>query len=367
MKPSEDWIFKNLRPILFCQDPEIVHERTIWLLEKCSHIPGLLGMLERYFGFEDPALKIETLGHQFPNPIGLAAGFDKDAKVYNPLFRLGFGFVEVGTVTPLGQPGNPKPRIFRVPENQALINCLGFNNHGVPTMVHQLRNTPATGILGINIGKNKITELDKAVEDYEKALHAVYDWAGYIAINVSSPNTERLRALQDQAALEELLGRLIETRQGFIDQGKPRHPLLLKIAPDLTDEGLQDVVTLLKKYQLDGVIATNTTLSREKLDRPEAHPPQGGVSGKPVKDRSTQMIAELYRELGQSITIVGVGGVFTGRDAFEKIQAGASLVQVYTGMIYRGPAIVKLIKKELLQILRQEGFASVSDAIGSKI
>lgn len=361
----EEWTYESFRPLLFCQDPEMIHERMLWLLEKTSLIPGVLSGLEKLFQWDTPLLNISVLGKTFPNPIGIAAGFDKNGKVFNPLFAFGFGFVEIGTITPLSQPGNPKPRIFRLPEDSGLINRLGFNNHGIEAMIQQLRQQPPHGILGINIGKNKITPLEKANDDYALAFQKLYDWAGYIVINVSSPNTEGLRALQEANALKSLLERLLNIRRTLIDQGIPSKPILLKIAPDLTDDGFRDIVKILHEFKIDGVIATNTTIRRDGLKNQVHSGESGGLSGTPLKDTSTQIIGKLYQELPKHLVIIGVGGIFTGKDAYVKIRAGASLVQIYTGLIYRGPGIAKLIQKELLQLLKQDGFTSVTEAIGA--
>ena len=358
-------LYHWIRPVLFHQDPETIHEQTLWMLHHVFKVPGVRQVFELVYGSDHSALQIEVWGKTFPNPIGIAAGFDKNGMVYNPLFALGFGFVEIGTVTPLAQPGNPRPRLFRLPEDQALINRLGFNNQGVGALIQRVMTTPPNGILGINIGKNKETPIEQAHQDYEHALQTIYDHAEYIVINVSSPNTENLRTLQEKEALHRLLSQLLKIRQALVLQGKPKKILLLKIAPDLTDETFDDLVTIIQEFALDGVIATNTTLQREALIHSNASAQPGGLSGASLRALSTKMIGKLYHRFGQSLPIIGVGGVFTGKDAYEKIRAGASLIQIYTGMIYRGPAIVKLIKHELLDLLREDGFSSVSEAVGA--
>ncbi|MBF0278435.1 MAG: quinone-dependent dihydroorotate dehydrogenase [SAR324 cluster bacterium] len=358
-------MYRFIRPILFSQDPETVHEKVITALEKSFQIPGVHGLIESFFGFEHPELQIEIFGKTFPNPIGLAAGFDKNGKVFNPMFSIGFGFVEIGTVTPLPQPGNPAPRIFRLPEDQALINRLGFNNQGVEALIHRVEQNPPSGILGINIGKNKSTPIEAANNDYTVALEKIYDHAGYIVINVSSPNTEKLRALQEKDALHSLMGQLLQIRKDLIRQGKPKKTILLKIAPDLTDETLEDIRSIFQEFALDGIIACNTTLSRDRLKNSKFAHEQGGLSGVPLRERSTQLIGKLYQKLGPSLPIIGVGGIFTGGDAYQKIKAGASLVQIYTGMIYQGPAIVYKIKNELLRLLKRDGFSHISEAVGA--
>ncbi len=362
---SQPSLYQLIRPILFRFDPETIHEQTLRALRNAAKIPGIQQAIASFFRYEHPALQTEVFGKIFPNPIGLAAGFDKNGIVFNPLFALGFGFVEVGTVTPLPQPGNPTPRIFRLREDQALINRLGFNNQGVDALVKHVRETPPTGILGINIGKNKETPIEKAHDDYETALRKIYDHAGYIVINVSSPNTEKLRALQEKDSLHRLMGQLLKIREELAQQGKSKKVILLKIAPDLTDETFEDIVTIVQEFTLDGIIATNTTLKRDHLKNSQTAHQQGGLSGAPLCSLSTKMVGKFYQKLGASVPIIGVGGIFTGRDVYEKIRAGASLVQIYTGLVYQGPMIVKLIKQELFQLLEQDGFSSISEAVGA--
>ncbi len=362
--PHHDSLYGKIQPLLFRHDPETIHEHTLTLLHQIARLPLAKKILHQAYQLDDAALQVKLWDKTFPNPIGLAAGFDKDGKAFNPLFALGFGFVEVGTVTPLPQPGNPKPRVFRLPEDLSLINRLGFNNQGVESLVAHIKKNQPDGILGINIGKNKATSIDSAVQDYDTALRTVYDHAGYITINISSPNTEKLRALQEQEALRSLIERLLTIREELVRQGKPKKVILLKIAPDLTEKTFHDIITILREFTIDGVIATNTTLERNDLKSP-AGQEQGGLSGAALRSLSTQVIGKLYREFGSSLPIIGVGGIFSGKDAYEKIRAGASLVQIYTGLIYRGPAVVKFVKQELLQQLKQDGFASVADAVGA--
>ncbi len=362
---AKDPIYRQIQPLLFGQDPEVIHERTVHALHYASQIPGFLALLRTLYHYEHPKLHITLWEEKFSNPIGMAAGFDKDGRVFNGLFGLGFGFVEIGTVTPQPQPGNPRPRLFRLADDQALINRLGFNNQGVEALVHRVKDRMPHGILGINIGKNKDTLIENAENDYEIGLRSVYDHAHYIVVNVSSPNTEKLRALQEREALEKLIQHLLKTRQNFVKEGKRRVPLLLKIAPDLTREELEDIIEIVRRFSLEGVIATNTTLARNDLQSTRHTQETGGLSGRPLDDRSTEVIRILYQGLSRSVPIIGVGGVFTGQDAYEKIRAGASLVQLYTGMIYRGPAIAKYIKQELVALLNRDGFASITDAIGA--
>lgn len=361
---QKDPLYRILQPLLFSFDSEKVHEQTLGALKNLSHVPGFGASLKKFYGFEHPALETRLWGKSFASPVGLAAGFDKNAAAFNPLFSLGFGFVEVGTVTPLPQPGNPLPRLFRLPKDQALINRLGFNNLGVRALVERLESNAPHGVLGVNIGKNQATPLAQAMEDYEMVLKQVYDHAAYIVLNVSSPNTEKLRDLQEKQALQELIERVLAVRTELVEQAKPKKPILLKIAPDLTNDLFQNILLILEDFQLDGIIATNTTVQRPHLNSAAAHE-SGGLSGAPLKHLSTEIIGRLYQKFENTLPIIGVGGIFTGRDAYEKIRAGASLVQVYTGMIYRGPAIAKYIKQELLELLARDGFASISQAVGA--
>jgi len=292
-------------------------------------------------------LEREVFGLKFKNPIGLAAGFDKDAKLVDHLAFAGFGFIEVGTVTPEPQPGNPKPRLFRLPEDEGLINRMGFNNAGVKAMRKRLESRYSSVIVGGNIGKNKTTPNENAVDDYIKCFEALYFDVDYFTVNVSSPNTPNLRALQDKEPLKNLLNKLME-----LNRSKPRQkPILLKIAPDLTDEQLDDIIEIVNETKIDGVIATNTTISRKGLKTSKEEVDEigaGGLSGKPVGNRSTEVIRYLSEKSGKSFPIIGVGGIHTAKDAIEKLDAGASLIQIYTGYIYEGPTMVKKINKELI-------------------
>ncbi|MBV1891893.1 MAG: quinone-dependent dihydroorotate dehydrogenase, partial [Gammaproteobacteria bacterium] len=276
----------------------------------------------------------------FPNPVGLAAGLDKNGDYFNALSELGFGFVEIGTITPRPQPGNPQPRLFRLPEYQAIINRMGFNNLGVDHLVAQVRERQFKGVLGINIGKNFDTPVEKASDDYRLCMEKVYAYADYIAVNISSPNTPGLRDLQHAEQLDELLAILKQTQTRLADEQGRYVPLALKIAPDLDDEQIADMARQLIKHGIDGVIATNTTLSRELVKRSPLAGEQGGLSGWPVRERATEVVGKLAKELDGALPIIGVGGIASGADACDKIKAGASLVQVYTGFIYRGPALI---------------------------
>lgn len=303
--------------------------------------------LRSTFSVKTPSLERTLWGITFPNPVGLAAGFDKDARFTDALACLGFGFIEIGTLTPRPQPGNPAPRLFRLPADQALINRMGFNNHGVTEAVERLRKRKEPVIIGGNIGKNKDTPNEQAGDDYEKCFHELHPVVDYFVVNVSSPNTPGLRELQDKEPLTKLLNRLQELNQ----QKEKRKPILLKIAPDLTNEQLDDIVTIVKDSRLDGIVASNTTISRANLKTPAAEVEAigaGGLSGAPVRSRSTEVVRYIHSKSNGTIPIIASGGIFTAADAKEKLDAGASLVQVYTGFIYEGPAIASNICKGLM-------------------
>lgn len=309
-------------------------------------IPGAKSVLKLFFTKENPTLERELFGIKFKNPVGLAAGFDKDAKLIDELACLGFGFIEIGTLTPKGQPGNDKPRLFRLPDDLALINRMGFNNQGVNAAVENLRKRKSSVIVGGNIGKNKSTPNDKAIDDYDACFEALYPYVDYFVVNVSSPNTPGLRELQEKEPLRNLMDHVKKLSKA---KAQPK-PVLLKIAPDLTNSQLDDIVEILLATQTDGVIATNTTISREGLTTALGKITaigNGGLSGKPVREKSTEVISYLRSKLGKHYPIIGVGGIMKPEDAVEKIKAGADLVQVYTGFIYEGPAFAKQICKAL--------------------
>lgn len=299
-------------------------------------------IIKTRYTINDPVLKRKLWGLNFPNPVGLAAGFDKSARYIDPLACLGFGFVEIGTLTPVSQRGNPRPRLFRLPADKALINRMGFNNHGVTYAIHKLKQQKEKLIIGGNIGKNKDTPLENAVSDYEKCFNELWEYVDYFVVNVSSPNTPGLRALQEKEPLTKLLNHL----QILNSQKDFQKPILLKIAPDLTPEQLDDIIDIVKDTKLAGIVATNTTISREGLTTPAnkvAAIGNGGLSGMPLKERSTEIISYIYKKSNGEFPIIASGGIFTAEDAIEKLKAGATLVQVYTGFIYQGPAIVKNI------------------------
>jgi dihydroorotate dehydrogenase len=358
-------IYSALRRMLFKMDPETAHEMTIKGLQLLQSTPPIRHLYQKSMTVVDPRLQTTCLGTTFPNPVGLAAGFDKHATVYPGLAALGFGFVEVGTLTPRPQSGNPKPRLFRLPEDQAVINRMGFNNHGVEQAKRAFETLTRPSIpIGINLGKNKDTPNEEAASDYQKGLEALYIHGDYFVINISSPNTVGLRDLQHATALKELLSAVIGKREQLAAEHGTTRPVLLKIAPDLTEEQVEEIVDAALQLGIDGIIATNTTLARDGLTA-NHRKETGGLSGKPLTSRSTAFIHHVYQLTQGRVPIIGVGGIFTGQDALDKIKAGANLVQVYTGMIYRGPSIAKWINQELLRLLEQEGFNSVKEAVGS--
>jgi dihydroorotate dehydrogenase len=331
-----------IRPLLFLFDPEKVHYFTFSLIRNLTKIPGSSYLFKTLYKVEDALLETEVFGLKFPNPVGLAAGFDKDAKLYQELSNFGFGFIEIGTLTPVGQDGNPKKRLFRLKEDNAIINRMGFNNGGVKEAVKRLKKNKGV-LIGGNIGKNKITPNEDAVLDYQKCYDALYKHVDYFVVNVSSPNTPNLRELQDKEPLTKLLMTLQQVNE---KKSKPK-PILLKIAPDLTNEQLMDIVDIVNQTHIAGVIATNTTLSRDGLvsdNKKEI----GGMSGKPLKNRSTEVIRFLHEKSNGSFPIIGVGGIHTVEDALEKLAAGASLIQLYTGFIYEGPQLIKNINKAIV-------------------
>jgi len=332
-----------VRPFLFLFDPERVHHFTFGAIRLLHYIPGFGALVRAIYKQQAPQLERKLFGLTFPNPVGLAAGFDKDAKLFGPLSNFGFGFIEIGTLTPKPQPGNPKKRLFRLPLDQALINRMGFNNQGVDAAVKRLKKKHQV-LIGGNIGKNKITPNVDAIDDYRYCFEALFDHVDYFVVNVSSPNTPNLRALQDKAPLTELL----QTLQADNRQKAQPKPLLLKIAPDLTDEQLLDIIDIVAQTQIDGVIATNTTIARDNLKDPN-QAETGGLSGRPLKDRSTEVIRFLATQSNKAFPIIGVGGIHRAEDALEKLEAGADLVQLYTGFIYQGPALIKAINQALLR------------------
>ena len=337
-------MYSLIRKVLFRRDPEEVHYWAMAKLQAAYRNPLMRKLMRKLFIYQKPSLERSLWGITFPNPVGLAAGFDKDARWINELSCLGFGFVEIGTVTPVGQPGNPKPRLFRLPEDQAVINRMGFNNEGAVAAAQRLAQPHERIIVGGNIGKNKETPNEQAIDDYEKAFLALYDVVDYFVVNVSSPNTPGLRALQDKEPLTRILNRLQVLNA---EKGKQR-PILLKIAPDLTNEQLDDIISLVQDTKIQGVVATNTTIERSGLAASAERINEigaGGLSGRPLTQRATEVVRYIHQKSGGAIKIIAAGGIFTAADAQEKLDAGASLVQVYTGFIYEGPAIASNICK----------------------
>lgn len=336
---------KLIKPFFFLFDAERAHYLLADMLTFLIKIPGVPAIFQAIYGYKHPSLHRTVFGIEFPNPVGLAAGFDKNASLVDELASMGFGFIEVGTVTPKPQDGNEKPRLFRLPADSAIINRMGFNNDGLAAMKKRLELRQSPVIIGGNLGKNKLTPNELADDDYSQGFEALYSVVDYFVVNVSSPNTPNLRALQEKEPLKQLLNRLQE-----LNQRKPKlKPILLKIAPDLTDEQLDDVVEIVMETGIAGLIATNTTLSRDGLQSdPAVTQEAGGLSGKPVRDRSTEVIAYIHKKSKGKIPMIGVGGIHSANDAIEKLRAGASLVQIYTGFIYEGPGLIQDINRAIV-------------------
>jgi dihydroorotate dehydrogenase len=364
------WLYRTFaRPALFAQDSEDIHNRTLAALGRISRYEVLCDCLEAFFGA--PELPVEVLGLRFPNPVGLAAGMDKHAAAVPGWAALGFGFSELGGVTLHSQPGNPSPRMFRVVDDEALINRMGFNNHGAEAVAAKLAEWRRLGRwpphpVGINLGKSKITPLENAADDYAGSIRLLWPHADFFVVNVSSPNTPNLRQLQDKAALDEILAALQEVNTKDGTHGKP---ILVKVAPDLSFEALDEILELVSPRRVAGIVATNTTITRPEHDASawrRIYAESGGLSGRPLRQRSTQVIRHLYQQTKGTLPIIGVGGIFDANDAWEKIVAGASLVQVYTGMVYEGPAVAKDIVYGLRARLELEGLTEFRQAIGNR-
>ena len=337
-----------IRPLLSLFDPEKVHQFTFRWLKFVNKIPFVPALLRVRYRLKDKCLEREVFGIKFPNPVGLAAGLDKNAELFSELSSLGFGFIEIGTVTPKPQPGNPPKRLFRLVEDEGIINRMGFNNEGVEAIVARLKKNKNV-IIGGNIGKNKWTENDKAHEDYLYCFEYLAPYVDYFVVNVSSPNTPNLRSLQEKEPLQKLLT-LLQEANGKLPKSKP---ILLKIAPDLTDEQLMDIINIVEQTHIAGVIATNTTITREGLTS-EKKAETGGLSGRPLTQRSTEVIRFLAEKSQHRFPIIGVGGIHTPEDALEKLRAGASLVQIFTGFIYEGPSLIKRINKAIIKRMKSE-------------
>ncbi|WP_142849962.1 quinone-dependent dihydroorotate dehydrogenase [Telmatospirillum sp. J64-1] len=344
--------FRLAGPLVRMLDPEAAHGLTLRALK--------MGLVPGQPKGDDPVLAQRLWGRDFANPVGLAAGFDKNAEVPDAMLAQGFGFVEIGSVTPRPQPGNPKPRLFRLSEDGAVLNRMGFNNEGLDAVAARLKARKRVGIVGANLGKNKETE--DAASDYEKGVAALAPLADYIVVNVSSPNTPGLRALQGREPLAELIGRVRRALDAAVRENTP--PLLLKIAPDLTEEDKRDIAQVALEGRLDGMIVSNTTITRPNVSSPLAKE-TGGLSGRPLFALSTQVLGDMYRLTDGRLTMVGVGGISSGAEAYAKIRAGASLVQLYSALVYAGPGLVTRIKAELAQALKRDGFETISQAIGA--
>jgi dihydroorotate dehydrogenase len=337
-----------IRPLLFLLRPETVHHIVVILVKFFFAIPLIKPLVRSMYAIRDEKLHRKVFGLTFENPVGLAAGFDKNATFYRQFSAFGFAFVEVGTATPVGQPGNPRPRSFRLRADEALINRMGFNNHGAPAIAERLSKGGTSMMVGGNIGKNTSTPNESAVEDYAEAFLALYDYVDYFVVNVSCPNISDLSHLQDREQLAGILSRLSSIRSGMVR----KRPILVKISPDLNWKQIDDVLELVDEFQMDGIVATNTTITRDGLATdPEkvSKIGKGGLSGKPIRDRSTEIIRYITQKTAGELPIIGVGGILTVDDALEKLRAGAALVQIYTGFIYEGPGLVKRINKAVLQ------------------
>ncbi|MBI4526396.1 MAG: quinone-dependent dihydroorotate dehydrogenase [Deltaproteobacteria bacterium] len=357
-----------LRPLLFLRDPEKTHEQTLALLSRLSFLEKTL---EQFFSIEDQRLQVRLNSLTFPNPVGLAGGFDKNAVAVKTLPGFGFGFIEIGAVTALPQRGNPKPRLYRLPKDRALINRLGFNNEGAEAIAGRLgamrRNGHFPKIpLGINIGRSKIVETKDAVADFLSAFAKLYFHGDFFTLNVSSPNTPNLRDLQEKNLLKELLAAIQESNRALAKEARTKEkPILVKIAPDMEFSQVNEIIEVVESEKVAGIIATNATaFLRESLVSEMNEP--GGLSGKPLRDKATSFIRHIYRESRGRLPIVGVGGIFTAEDAYDKIKAGATAVQIYTGFIYEGPAAVKRINRGLLRLMERDGFKRISEVVGAQ-
>jgi dihydroorotate dehydrogenase len=358
------WIYRCIiRPALFAQEAEKIHDRTLRALAHLSRAPSLCRVAGAFWGA--PELPVELFGLRFPNPVGLAAGMDKGACALPAWFALGFGFTELGAVTWRAQPGNPEPRVFRAIADEAIVNRMGFNNPGAPVFAQALARWKQQALwprhpVGVNLGKSKITPLEAAAEDYASSFRLLRPYVDFIVVNVSSPNTPDLRRLQDKAALDEILAALQQDNTGGL-------PIMVKVAPDLSFDALDDILSLAAPRRLAAIVATNTTVTRPKPDDPRLqsiYAEAGGLSGRPLRQRSTEVIRHLHRRTRGALPIIGVGGIFDAADAWEKITAGASLVQIYTALVYRGPGVVKQIVCGLRERLRRSGFTHLRQAVG---
>lgn len=356
-------MYRFLRPLLFLLDAEFSHDLTFLLLRLIYLLPGGRNLIRTLFAKRTPQLAVELMGLQFPNPVGLAAGLDKNAQYVGPLMDLGFGWLELGTVTARPQAGNPKKRLFRIPDHGAIINRMGFNNVGAKAFANNLQKQGKRGVIGVNIGKNRDTANKQAIDDYLRAFETVYAYADYVAINVSSPNTPGLRDLQDEKKLDELLRRMKHEQITLRQTRGVYVPIAIKIAPDLDDDHITAIARLALAHKLDAVIATNTTLSRPGLEDRLSARQDGGLSGRPLKDLSTATIRKLYSHLQGKVPIIGVGGVESAEDAWQKLVAGADLIQVYTALIYQGPRVIRDIVSGLARRVEISGCANLAETV----
>ena len=357
---------KILRPLLFRLDPEAAHELSIEWLSRAGNLSPVVALLKRIYGERTGKLPVELMGISFPGPVGLAAGLDKGACCINALSSFGFGHLELGTVTPLAQPGNPKPRMFRVPEHQAIINRMGFNSRGIRPFLENVASTRKSIPIGINLGKNAVTPIEMAADDYISGLKQLYLYADYFSINISSPNTKNLRDLQSEEALDDLLEQIMNTRQQLAIEFQRTVPVAVKIAPDIINDNIPALARLLMKHKLDAVIATNTTIDHSSIKGCEFSNEAGGLSGKPLRDRANEVVSLLYQELQGKVPIIGVGGISSDEDAWQRLLAGAEMVQIYSSFIYNGPGIVAEIVNGLTKRVAASGSESLSEAINKQ-
>lgn len=359
--------YSVLRPLLFRLPPEQAHEVVTGALRRLLHTPTARRAFRATVPAPDPVLRVRALGLDFEHPVGLAAGLDKEGALYNQLGALGFSFVEIGTVTAEEQPGNPQPRLFRLPADRALLNRMGFNNPGAASVARHLAGSPIEPILGVNLGKSKVTPLEGAVDDYLRSLALLGPFADYLVVNVSSPNTPGLRTLQDAAPLRALIEAVTGAAPPARNRTAARVPVLVKLAPDLGDAQVEEAVEIALGAGASGIIATNTTISRSGLRTPVAEVEAmggGGISGAPLRERADQVVRIIHRAAGGRAPVLGVGGIFSAEDAWRRIRAGASLLQLYTGFVYQGPALIGRINRGVAALARREGFDSIADAVG---
>lgn len=360
-------LYRNLaKPIFFKMDPEKAPHMVIGGLQSACAVPGGTGILRSMYGVNETSdLSVDLFGLHFPTPVGLAAGLDKNAVAVDGFSSIGFGFMEVGTVTPKGQPGNDQPRLFRLPPDEALVNRMGFNNEGAEAMAGRLSAVKNRSIpVAVNIGKNKVTLNEEAYKDYQECIRTLYPYGDFFVINISSPNTPDLRNLQYGSELSSLIEHIMEEMRSQATRvGESKH-ILVKIAPDVSNLELETMIDALATSGISGIIATNTTIGRQGLAHPNAKE-TGGLSGKPLRVRSTEVVSQVYRQTGGKLPIIGSGGIFSAEDAYEKIKAGASLVEIYTALIYEGPEINRRINAGLRELLRRDGFAHISEAVGA--